>query len=139
MTPEKSAVERFIRACPANWHIQKIETNITSGVPDLSVAMVSPRGTYGREFWVEMKAGINPEIRPFQIAWWHKRVCARGRVWMIWIRLKEWNAVLVTRELMDALCKTTQTIKAKEVVALSNSQHSGTTLAQLIQTLEDYN
>lgn len=84
---ESLAVEAFIRNMPSTWHIQRIETSTTSGVPDLSIAI--PRRSHNSEFWMEVKNGPKAEIRAFQQAWWFRRVRAGGKIWLMWMDGKQ--------------------------------------------------
>ena len=132
---EKHAVEAFIKAMPASWHIQRIETNITSGVPDLSIAIphVGLKQRDRCEFWVEVKHGSKAELRPFQVAWWLRRVNAGGRVWIIWIQKDDIQMYNANKDMFDKI----ERMKAPRLIELNAHTHAQTW--ELVQrTLEYY-
>lgn len=83
---ESLAVKAFIKAMPAIWHIQKIETSMAAGVPDLHIAIPD-----SQEFWLEVKNGDSAEVRPMQFGWWARRVKAGGKVWLVWFHKDGWE------------------------------------------------
>lgn len=139
---EKDFVANFIKLAPKDWHVQKIESNTSSGIPDLTVAMPQ-KGGQGREFWIEVKNGKGAEIRPFQIAWWHKRIMAGGRIWLLWNtgnEKNEWVLWLVTKQMLEMFVRAPKipSLSALTVTPL-DGVHRGTNLASLYTTLRYYN
>ena len=74
--PEKLFHDWLVRGAPREWHIQRIETGATNGVPVLSIA-IGP----GMEVWIELKGDKpKPLLRKEQVAWSARRVCCGGKV-----------------------------------------------------------
>jgi hypothetical protein len=130
---ELLAVNAFIAAMPSTWHIQKVETNINSGVPDLNIAM-RQGSRPGCEFWLEVKNGPKPDLRPFQIAWWLRRTRAGGTIWLIWFNNGHFTLYRMNREQFDLLEK-----MDKPNLNLLTIHSQGTTWELLQRNLEFYN
>lgn len=87
MNPEKKFYELFkTKLGGKSTHIQRIESSVTQGIPDVNYCI------NGVEGWLELKSWEKaigrgdfyvPKLRPQQCAWLHRRSSAGGRALLL--------------------------------------------------------
>lgn len=92
-------------------HVSRIETLVTSGIPDVSLA------AFGGEAWLELKIERSGKLsfEPTQLVWWPKRARAGGLVRIVYV---------------DAGEQTVKVVDHSEVIAAPKTYNRGLVMVQ---------
>lgn len=85
MTPEQRFHKLIRDTIPKSWHLQRIESTTTNGIPDLNMVVPDLQSGRFKEVWLEVKAlpANQVAIRSEQYSWATMRMAAGGCVMVV--------------------------------------------------------